>query len=195
MRLLLTAATVLTIAVPAHAQWGGGDGAQAGATAYCAARAAGKNDNQASRAASNALANSMTGSFSSNMATIITGAGTMRESLKYLIQRQCPEDLSAGSEAKPAKQLTSWENYCLDNPWLKECGGQNSDKIPGVAGNQIPPEGSIPSESVKGLPVQNKPAKSTVANGKQAGNIEVKAHNDCLKAADYAGCMRYQLKK
>jgi len=181
------------LAVPAHAQWGGGDGAQAGATAYCAARAAGKDDRQATRAASNALVNGMTGSFGSNIATIITGGSAMNDSLKYLIQRQCPEYLSTGVEGKFVKQLTSWQNYCFDNPWLRECGGQNPEKVPGVAGIQIPPEGSIPAETLKPLSAQNKSAKPSVPQAKPVPNIEVKAHNTCIKAADYAGCMKYHL--
>ena len=93
MRQLLIAAAVFIVSGPAMAQWGGGDGSQAGATAWCAARAAGKSPAQASRAASNALVNSMGGSFTSNIATIITGGSTMRDSLEYLIRKQCPEYL------------------------------------------------------------------------------------------------------
>ena len=105
MRLPLATATATAIALacPAQAQWGSGDGAQAGATAYCAARAAGKDDSQASRAASNAMVNGMSGSFTSNMATIITGGRVMRDSLRYLIQKQCPEFLISESPADNAE--------------------------------------------------------------------------------------------
>ena len=100
MRQLLLAATLVIASGPAMAQWGGGDGSQAGATAWCAARAAGKSSAQASRAASNALVNSMGGSFASNIATIITGGSTMRDSLEYLIRKQCPEYLDNNQGAQ-----------------------------------------------------------------------------------------------
>jgi len=94
MRCLIAAtAAAAILAGPAMAQWGGGDGAQAGATAWCAARAAGKSPDQASWAASNTLVNSMGGGFASNIATIITGGRTIRDSLEYLIRKQCPEYL------------------------------------------------------------------------------------------------------
>lgn len=178
------------LAVPAHAQWGGGDGAQAGATAYCAARSAGKDDNQASRAASNALVNGMSGSFSSNIATIITGGGAMRDSMKYLIQRQCPEYLTGGSStpipvAVRPTDPGALDSWCNKNPWDKECGGQNPVKA-----------------TCYGCEEQKKPATSVNNNSAKTAEIqlshkkiEAAAHSVCLKAADYAGCMKYQLAK
>ena len=122
---LLIAAAVFIASGPAMAQWGGGDGSQAGATAWCAARAAGKSPTQASRAASNALVNSMGGSFASNIATIITGGSTMRDSLEYLIRNQCPEYLgdSQGSQTAPKSELDDPKHpsYCKWNPWAPEC--------------------------------------------------------------------------
>jgi len=127
MRQLLIAAAVFIVSGPAMAQWGGGDGSQAGATAWCAARAAGKSPAQASRAASNALANSMGGSFASNIATIITGGSTMRDSLEYLIRKQCPEYLGEiqGSQTAPNSELDDPKHpsHCKWNPWANECKG------------------------------------------------------------------------
>jgi len=190
MRRLLIAAAVLTVSMPAQAQWGGGDGAQAGATAYCAARAAGRDDRQATRAASNALVNGMTGSFSSNIATIITGGSAMNDSLKYLIQRQCPELLTGGStnsvpvQARPTDPA-ALESWCNKNPWEKECGGQNPDKA-----------------TCYGCVEQAKPVAPVISNAAKSAAIpvsqkktETAAHNVCLKAADYSGCMKYQLAK
>ena len=127
MRQLLIAAAVFIVSGPAMAQWGGGDGSQAGATAWCAARAAGKSPAQASRAASNALVNSMGGSFSSNIATIITGGSTMRDSIEYLIRNQCPEYVGdiQGSQAAPKSELDDPKHpsHCKWNPWANECKG------------------------------------------------------------------------
>jgi len=168
-RLLLIVA-VFFIPLPSWAQWGGGDGA-------CAARAAGKDDRQASRAAANAMANSMTGSFSSNIATIITGGRAMRDSIQYLIRQQCPDLLngSASQSPPPARPTNPSEinQWCSDNPWLKECGGQNAEKIQSVYGIDAIPSQKLPD------PV----------------SAETKANQICLKAADYAGCMKYQMSK
>jgi hypothetical protein len=190
MRRFLLAAAVLTVSMPAQAQWGGGDGAQAGATAYCAARAAGRDDRQATRAASNALVNGMTGSFSSNIATIITGGSAMNDSLKYLIQRQCPELLTGGStnsvpvQARPTDPA-ALESWCNNNPWEKECGGQNPDKATCYGcEEQVKPVTPVSTNEVKHSAIQE--------NKKKA---EATAHNACLKASDYVGCMKYQLSK
>lgn len=88
---LLLIVIAFLIPLPSWGQWGGGDGAQAGATAYCAAREAGKDDKQAARAASLAMATSMGGGFASNLATIIVGGKTMWESVYYLASKQCPQ--------------------------------------------------------------------------------------------------------
>ncbi len=184
MRQLVIALAVGFMTMPAHAQWGGGDGAQAGATAYCAAKAAGKDDPQASRAASNALANSMTGSFTSNIATIITGGRTMRDSIKYLIQQQCPQYLGGATAPAPvAPKPTNPDEYirwCEDNPWLKECGGQDPARIQSVYG--------LEKSSAQTPPVNN------LQKG-QSSAAEAKANAICIKAVDYAGCMKYQLSK
>ena len=125
LKLLTATVAAVLLGGPAMAQWGGGDGSQAGATAWCAARAAGKSSSQASRAASNALVNSMGGSFASNIATIITGGSTMRDSLEYLIRKQCPEYLgdSQGSQTAPKSELDDPKHpsYCNWNPWANEC--------------------------------------------------------------------------
>ena len=125
-RLLATAAAALLLAEPAMAQWGSGDGSQAGATAWCAARAAGKTPQQASRAASNALANSMGGSFASNIATIITGGSTMKDSVEYLIRKQCPEYLYRNQETSASTQ-NDYKND-LKSYWTPE----NCSKYPDV---------------------------------------------------------------
>ena len=202
MRRFLIAAAVLTVSMPVQAQWGGGDGAQAGATAYCAARAAGKDDNQASRAAANALSNSMTGSFSSNIATIITGGGAMRDSLRYLISKQCPEYVNTPGDSSPGQvkaTLDQWtpelcakypdvgKNYCAQNvasPGANAC-----------------PEGGASKACQVSVPEQKAVSDVAPAPGSSKKSVEVKknsekvAHGICLKAADYAGCMKYQLEK
>ena len=201
MRRSLLAAAVLTVSMPAQAQWGGGDGAQAGATAYCAARAAGKDEAQASRAASNALVNSMSGSFASNIATIITGGNTMNDSLRYLIAKQCPEyiyqpGIPMSNETKEVKfppevcakdpSLASWSacqnnsassttTTCSEGSSSKECQQKPSEQKP--ASNVAPTAASV--------------KKSETTNK----NAEKAAHGTCLKAVDYAGCMKYQLSK
>lgn len=190
-RALVITASVLAFALPVSAQWGGG-AAQAGANAYCGARAAGKSHKQASRAATNALVNGMGGNFSSNIATIVTGGGAMRDSMAYLIQQQCP-DLYFNDEAqikvpdKP-KEQADWEKYCLDNPWLKECGGQNPGKVacPGCE-DPIPAKGEV---KVEQAPRQATPAEIKASKQKWDKRM---AEQFCMKAADFAGCMKYKM--
>jgi hypothetical protein len=184
VRHLLIALVLGSLVHPAHAQWGGGDGAQAGATAYCAARAAGNDDRQASRAAANAMANSMTGSFTSNIATIITGGRAMRDSIKYLIQQQCPQYLGGEPAPTPVApkptDAAAYSRWCEDNPWLKECGGQDSNKIQSVYGKEHQPSLARPTKDSQARP---------------SAAAESKANAICLKAVDYSGCMKYQLSK
>jgi hypothetical protein len=85
------------------------------------------------RAASNALVNSMGGSFASNIATIITAGSTMRDSLEYLIRKQCPEYLgdSQGSQTAPKSELNDpkYSSYCNLNPWANECKNTNATVV------------------------------------------------------------------
>ena len=229
MRRLIAAAatTAVLMGAPAMAQWGGGDGSQAGATAWCAARAAGKSPGQASWAASNALVNSMGGGFASNIATIITGGGTMRDSLEYLIRRQCPEYLGSGTgvpSATPSetKGIAGKDLWCI--PWAENCtemdakitdkSGTSCDKAiekhecsykkylaanpsvekwakanPAMAKKEAIRLGAVDAEAIA-LPVI-KEASAKAATAANAKDIEEK----CLKAADYKGCMEYNLKK
>lgn len=149
---LLLAVAVFFIALPSQAQWGGGDGAQAEATAYCAARAAGKDDNQATGAASRALVLSMGGSLTSNLATVIVGGKGMWESVFYLASKQCPQ-------------------YSR-NPTMQE-GGLNP------SGFDWMNSGSSAYYSEPGSP----------------SAPESDPHEKCLRAADYAGCMKFQQSK
>jgi hypothetical protein len=236
MRRLLTAtaAVVALLGGPAMAQWGGGDGSQAGATAWCAARAAGKSPDQASWAASNALVNSMGGGFASNIATIITGGRTMRDSLEYLIKKQCPEYLysvqstnpsatndykndlnsywtaencskypdvgkeSCGLTAKttPATSTTScnkviekyecsYKKYLSANPSVESWAKAN----PAMAKKEAIRLSAIDAEEIA-LPAV-KEANAKIEAQPSPKDIE----NKCLKAADYKGCMEYNLKK
>ena len=227
LKLLTATAAAVLLGGPAMAQWGGGDGSQAGATAWCAARAAGKSPDQASWAASNALVNSMGGGFASNIATIITGGRTMRDSLEYLIRKQCPEYLGSGTgvpSATPSetKGVEGKDLWCI--PWAENCtesgakstdnSGMPCDKAiekhecsykkylaanpsvekwakanPSMAKKEAIRLGAIDAEEI-GLPVIKEPSvkAETATNAK---DIEEK----CLKAADYKGCMEYNLKK
>jgi hypothetical protein len=227
LKLLTATAAAVLLGGPAMAQWGGGDGSQAGATAWCAARAAGKSPDQASWAASNALVNSMGGGFASNIATIITGGRTMRDSLEYLIRKQCPEYLGSGTgvpSATPSetKGVEGKDLWCI--PWAENCtesGAKSTDKSgmpcdkaiekyecsykkylaanpsvekwakanPSMAKKEAIRLGAIDAEEI-GLPVIKEPSvkAETATNAK---DIEEK----CLKAADYKGCMEYNLKK
>jgi hypothetical protein len=234
MRYLLTAtaAAAALLAGPAMAQWGGGDGSQAGATAWCAARAAGKSPDQASWAASNALVNSMGGGFASNIATIITGGRTMRDSLEYLIRKQCPEyiggDGGAQTAAKSELDDPSHPSFCNWNPWATKCKDKsftlgkltvkNVAKVchkviekyecsykkylsanpsveswakanPAMAKKEAIRLNAVDAEEIA-LPVV-KEARAKIAIPPSAKDIE----NKCLKAADYKGCMEYNLKK
>ena len=234
MRRLLTAtaAAVALLGGPAMAQWGGGDGSQAGATAWCAARAAGKNPNQASWAASNALVNSMGGGFASNIATIITGGRTMRDSLEYLIRKQCPEfiggDGGAQTAAKSELDDPSHPSFCNWHPWATECkdksfasGNLTVKKVanschkviekyecsyqkylsanpsveswakanPAMAKKEAIRLSAVDAEEIA-LPAV-KEASAKIEAQPSAKDIE----NKCLKAADYKGCMEYNLKK
>ena len=150
MRQVLIALAVGIVAMPASAQWGGGDGAQAGATAYCAARAAGKDDEQAARAATNAIATSMGGSFASNIATIVVGGRTMWQSVYYLASKQCPQ-----YSRNPAMQKDALNPIGID--WMNQ----------GSSAYYSEPGGT------------SKPKED--------------AHEKCLQAADYSGCMRFQM--
>lgn len=150
MRQVLIAVAVGFVAMPAHAQWGGGDGAQAGATAYCAARAAGKDDKQATRAATNAIATSMGGNFASNLATILVGGTTMWQSVFYLASKQCPQ-----YSRNPTIQKDTLNPSGID--WMNQ-GSSAYYSEPG--------DTSKPKED---------------------------AHEKCLQAADYSGCMKFQM--
>jgi hypothetical protein len=147
---LLVLVAVFLAAAPVRAQWGGGDGAQAGATAYCAARAAGKDHKQASRAASSALSTSMTGGFAANIATIIVGGRNMWQSVYYLAKQQCPQYAQHSGV-----QLDSLNPDGVD--WMQK-GSSAYYSDPGAE--------APPSEE---------------------------PHDKCLRAADYAGCMKFQM--
>jgi hypothetical protein len=188
---------LLAVATPAQAQWGG-DASQAGATAYCGARFSGKNHKQASRAATNVLVNSMGGSFSSNIATIVTGGGAMRDSMNYLIQQQCPgyfNNDSAAAQMPPPRpsDQQEWHKYCSDNPWLKECGGQNpsATSCPDCSRTNVP-SGQSPLPAKGEIKTQPQKTVITTAPG-PTGTSKQEAHRLCSKVADYAGCMKYQL--
>ena len=146
---LLLVVSVLFIALPSRAQWGGGDGAQAGATAYCAARAAGKDDKQATWAASRALVTSMGGGLASNLATITVGGRTMWESVYYLASKQCPQ-----YSRNPTMQEGSLNSSGVD--WMNSGSSAYYNE-----------PGSSPAQ-------------------------ESDPHEKCLRAADYAGCMKFQ---
>jgi hypothetical protein len=146
---LLLIAIAFFIPLPSWGQWGGGDGAQAGATAYCAARAAGKDDKQATWAASRALVTSMGGGFTSNLATITVGGRTMWESVYYLASKQCPQ-------------------YSR-NPNMQE-GGLNSS----------------------GFDWMNSGSSAYYSEPGSSSTQESDPHEKCLRAVDYAGCMKFQ---
>ena len=198
--LALSLLSLLT--VPAYAQWGGGDGAQAGATAYCAARAAGRDDNQASRAAANALSNSMTGSFSSNIATIITGGSAMRDSLKYLISKQCPEYVNTPGDSSASQSKATLDQWtpelCAKYPDVGKNYCAQNVASPSAIGC---PEGGASNGCQVSVPEQKAASDAAPAPGSSKKSVDNKknsekvAHGICLKAADYAGCMKYQLAK
>jgi hypothetical protein len=175
--------------LPALAQWQGG-AAQGAAQTYCASRSFGKSHDQANNDVSKFLASSGT------MVNVLMSGYQIVQTTYYLAKQQCPEYFSTGGTATPVKQLTSWQNYCADNLWLKECGGQNPDKVPGFGFSQIPPEGSIPAaKPLNPLPAQSQSVKPAMSTATKVSAQEAKAHNTCLKAVDYAGCMKYQLTK
>ena len=179
----------LTSNSPALAQWQGG-AAQGAAQTYCASRSFGKSHDQANNDVSKFLASSGT------MVNVLMSGYQIVQTTYYLAKQQCPEYFSTGGTATPVKQLTSWQNYCADNLWLKECGGQNPDKVPGFGFSQIPPEGSIPAaKPLNPLPAQSQSVKPAMSTATKVSAQEAKAHNTCLKAVDYAGCMKYQLTK
>ena len=234
LKLLTATAAAVLLGGPAMAQWGGGDGSQAGATAWCAARAAGKSPDQASWAASNALVNSMGGGFASNIATIITGGRTMRDSLEYLIRKQCPEYLHGTESTSPStandykndlnsywtaancskypdvgkkycnlvakaspvistascnkvieKYDCSYQKYLSANPSVEKWAKAN----PAMAKKEAIRLNAVDAEEIA-LPVV-KEASAKIEAQPSAKDIE----NKCLKAADYKGCMEYNLKK
>ena len=191
-RVVLVAISCLSFASPVSAQWGGG-AAQAGATAYCGARAAGKSHRQANNAAMTAL---VTGMPRPSISTIVVGGGAMRDSMTYLIKQQCPSyffNNSTGPQ-RPAKskEEAEWDSYCFDNPWLKECGGQNPAGSPcvGCGGKpgEFPKKGEI-------KPDKSPPPKATQAEIKASQRNWDKrmAEQFCMKAADFTGCMKYKM--
>lgn len=221
MRQLLIAAAVFIASAPAMAQWGGGDGSQAGATAWCAARAAGKSLPQANRAASNALVNSMGGSFTSNIATIITGGSTMRDSLEYSIRRQCPEYIPVATATKQDQAaIQQTDLSCI--PWFEDCkdakkaaGSQNAScnrllaKYECSYRKYLSANSSIENWARLNPELAKKEAIKLGAIDADSMGANVaepslsaittspslkEIESKCLKAADYKGCMEYHNK-
>ena len=231
--LTATAAAAALLGGPAMAQFGGGDGAQVGANAYCGARAAGRSHEQAQSSASWAMSiNMQGGSLSSDIASLIMGGRSQIESMNYLIGKQCSEYLGAGTGAQtaPKSELDdpSHPSFCNWHPWAIECKDKafvpgkmplRKDIVPcikaiekyecsykkylaanpsvekwakanpSMAKKEAIRLGAIDAEEI-GLPVIKEPSvkAETATNAK---DIEEK----CLKAADYKGCMEYNLKK
>jgi len=122
----------------------------------------------------------------------------MKGDIQAVINQNCPgSEAAAPSNAtqKPSqnKESADWQNYCFDNPWLKECGGQNTTDTtcPGCGGKEVnfPAKGEIQPEPQKLTNPSQKPEPSTNADKLKKQS----AHQKCSKVADYSGCMKYNL--
>ena len=230
LRAAATAAALL--AGPAMAQFGGGDGAQVGANAYCGARASGRNHAQAQSSASWAMSVNMQGNLGSSLANIIVGGRSLFESMNYLISKQCPEYLGGGEGAQTAVKSElddpKHPSFCNWHPWNTECKGKATalsnlplrkevkpcDKLiekhecsykkylsanpsvenwakanPAIAKKEAMRLGAVDADAIA-LPA-TKQASVKIESARIAKDIESK----CLKAADYKGCMEYNINK
>jgi len=166
-----------------------GDPVDAGVAAWCGARRGGASIDEANKQLRRSMSAQymMSTDFASAIVGILGNRQGMQSQIEYRISRDCPQYQYGDSPVQPSKPTdepsspmhAENEKFCWDNPWSKKCGGAGSEA-------DIKNIETQPTSKVKESGLIN-------AMTKQDGKKMKQAHLNCLKAKDYAGCMKFQL--
>ncbi len=188
MKYLVVIASVV-FAAPALAF---GDPAEAGAAAWCGARARGASKEEADDQLRSSMAAqlSMSTSFAGAIVGILGNRKGIQSQIDYHISKNCPQFLGRESSNN---QEVSGSSEATASQWDEEM----CSKYPEVGKNYCNKKEKTVQTPI---PIENKP-KTTDATKKAENNTSEKklrsssTHKMCLKASDYAGCMRYNTKE
>jgi len=176
-----------------------GDPVEAGVAAWCGARRGGASIDEANKQLRRSMSAQymMSTDFASAMVGILGNRQGMQSQIEYRISKECPESTSSFSiesikigspvVSPPTQSPTSQSQQYTNPQWdsdmcskYPEAGGSNCSKtVTEVKEAQSTIKSKVSSPSIN-APIQARKAKRD-------------AHLNCLKANDYAGCMKFQL--